>query len=664
MTRAATAVVQAPTLLGRDDTIAVLDGLLADARRGRSGALVLHGEPGIGKTALLDAVSLRAHGATVLRARGLESACALPYATLDELLRPILGLLPEIPAVQATALRAALALGPQVDSGRLAVAAATLSVLAAAAEERPVVAIVDDAHWSDPESREALGFAARRLDAEGVVLFLAARTGEGSFDPRELPVLAVEGIGLAAARALLLDRLGSCPPEPALRRLVDETGGNPLALLELAAGAHGGRGAPAARVEEMFRRRADRLPAASRRALLIAAASDTEDLATIRGAARMAGVPDDAFDAPAASGLLTLSGTDLSFRHPLVRSAVYDAAPEADRRDVHLALAHAAAPDAEERRAWHMAAAASGTDPALAAQLERAAAAVRRRGGATMAARLLERAARLTPADDDSAARLVAAARAAWRSEQADRPLALLDDAAPLIRDPALWADAQELRAAILKRTGEAEAAHALLLDGAARLEAVAPRRAARMLTQATHLHFRRNEAGLALALAERAWALGDAEDDLELGGTLAWARVQAGRSEEGRDLARSCAELAEATGDTANAPQIAWCLMWVEDYRTARALVERVVAAHRAAAAPGDLAYALFFLAELELRVGRLAAAYAAAQESVQLAAQTGRDLQVMASLTVLAAAEALLGRAADARTHATHALRWPARS
>jgi DNA-binding CsgD family transcriptional regulator len=178
------------------------------------------------------------------------------------------------------------------------------------------------------------------------------------------------------------------------------------------------------------------------------------------------------------------------------------------------------------------------------------------------------------------------------------------------------------------------------------------------MLTQATHLYFRRNEARPALALAERAWALGGTEDDLELGGTLAWAQVCAGRPEDGRSLALRCAELAEATGDTANAPQIARCLMWVEDYGMARALVERVVGTHRAAAAPGDLAYALFFLAELELRLARLPAAFAAAQESVQLPEQTGRDLQVMASLTVLASAEALLGRAAEARTHATHAL------
>jgi hypothetical protein len=286
----------------------------------------------------------------------------------------------------------------------MAVAAASLSVLAAAAEARPVVALVDDAHWCDPGSREALVFTARRLGAAGVVLILADRTGEGSFDAGGLPELPVEGIGLAAARTLLLDRLGSCPPGPVLRRLVDETGGNPLALLELAADGRGATG----RVEEAFRRRADRLPASSRRALLIAAASDAEELETIRGAARLAGMPDDAFDAPAASGLLRISTGQMSFRHPLVRSAVYDAAPEADRRAAHLALAQVAAPQAEARRAWHMAAAASGADPALAAQLEHAAAAARRRGGAALESRLLERAARLTPAEHVRADRLVA----------------------------------------------------------------------------------------------------------------------------------------------------------------------------------------------------------------------------------------------------------------
>jgi DNA-binding CsgD family transcriptional regulator len=345
-----------------------------------------------------------------------------------------------------------------------------------------------------------------------------------------------------------------------------------------------------------------------------------------------------------------------------VRAAVYQSAPLADRRAAHRALAQVLDEEADEdRRAWQLAAAALGPDEDVAAQLERAAASARRRGGVAAEAATLALAARLEPKDDARAARLVRAADAAWRAGRTEETTSLLDEALPLIRDPLLHADAQELRATTLKRRGEAEEAHQLLLDEAARLESTHALRAARMLTQASHLFFRRDQIAPALELAERAWRLvGDevASSDLELSGTLAWARVYLGYTEEGRALALRCAEISEEAGETLSGPQIGWCLSWLEEYEAARRLIERAAQAHREAGAFGDLAYVLFHLADLELRTGRLPAAYAAAQEGTRLARQAGTDQLLMADQTVLATVEAVMGRADDARTHATQAL------
>jgi DNA-binding CsgD family transcriptional regulator len=657
-------------LVGREAERAQLDQLLARARRGHSGVLVLRGEPGIGKSALLDYAVERADGMEVLRTLGLESASELPFVALADLLRPALGHLDRLPKSQAEALNAALALGSGGQASRYPVAAATLSLIAAEAEETPVLCAIDDAHWVDRASAESLVFTARRLDAEGVVMLFAARTGEGAFEAPGLPELELGGLPMDAARALLA-RTGRRVGRGVGDRLAAETAGNPLALLELSSllserqlAGHEPLDTPlpaGARVEAAFLRRTRVLSREAQLALLLAAASDSEDLALVVRAGQLLALPAAALEGAAAAGLIRLGDGRLSFQHPLVRAAVYQSAAPKERWAVHRALAGAldAAADAD-RRAWHLAAAAEGPDADVAAELERTAESARLRGGVAAEADALERAARLTPDGEARGRRFLRAARAAWRAGNVAEPAEMLDEALPKLADPLLRADAQELRAEMLKRLGDAEAAHELLLGEAARLETIAPRRAARMLTQASHLHFRRNEGAPALELAERACRLAGpgVSDDLELAGTLAWALAYVGRSEEARALALHCAELSEATGETANGPQIAWALAWLEEYDVSRRLIERFVRVHREAGALPDLAYALFFFAELEFRTGRFTAAYAAAQESVRLAEQTGRDLQVMASLAVLAAVEAVLGRADDARRHATHSL------
>jgi DNA-binding CsgD family transcriptional regulator len=658
-------------LHGRDSECALLERLLDQARGGKSGALVLLGEPGIGKTALVEHAVAQAADMRVLPVTGLEAASDMPFAALATILRPALALLPRVPERQRAALSSALDLAPTGDVRPLAVAAGTLSLLAALAEREPLLCVIDDAHWVDRESAEALVVVAGRLEAEGIVMIFAAREGEG-FEAAQLADLRLKGLAPDAARVLLREHAPPTLATDVAEHLVAETRGNPLALVELPAlltdAQFSGREPldqplpVGSALEQAFVRRTRALAPEAQRALLVAAASDSDDLGLVIRAAAALGLAADALEESDTAGLLSIRGWRFRFRHPLVRSAVYQAAPLAERRIVHSALAEVLedAGDAD-RRAWQRAAAAFGPDEDVAAELERAAVSARRRGGVSAEARTLELAARLAPADEARAARLVKAANAAWQAGQSEEAAQLLNEAQPLIRDALLRADAQELRASILKRLGQAEAAHELLLEEASRLESADPLRAARMLTQASHLFFRRDQAGPALELAERAWRLaGDevASSDLELSGTLAWAQAYLGKTEEARALALRCARLSEERGETINAPQIGWCLSWLEEYDAARALIERAAHAHREAGAFGDLAYVLFHLSDLEFRTGRLAASYAAAQEGTRLAGQTDRDQLLMADQTVLATVEAVVGRADDARTHATQAL------
>jgi len=671
VTRTAITAPAAKRLVGRGAECAVIARLLDDARRGRSGALLVYGEPGIGKTALLEHAVSSAGEMHVLRIAGLEAASGFAYAGLSELLRPALGQLPTVAENQRAALSSALGLAPATAVQTHAVAAAVLSLLASLAETEAVLCLVDDAHWVDRESMDTLALVAARLEAEGIAILVAAREGAG-LETVGLRDLRLTGLADEAARRLLARSVrGPIAPEVA-KRIVEETRGNPLALLELPSllrPAQFSGGEPldeplpiGSALEQAFVQRTRALPTESQRALLVAATSDSDDLGLVIRAGDALGLEAAALESADAAGLISIRGWRFRFRHPLIRSAVYQSAPLAERRATHRALANVLEQAGEtDRRAWHRAAAAFGPDEELATELEHAAAAARRRGGIAAEARTLELAARLAPEHEAKAARLVKAAHAAWRAGRSEETTQLLDEAMPLIRDPLLHADAQELRAAMLKRQGDAERAHELLVEEASRIESIDTRRAARMLTQASHLFFRRDQARPALELAERAWNLvGDevAREDLELAGTLAWARAYRGQTEEARSLALHCAEISERTGETDNGPQIGWCLSWLEEYDAARALIERAARSHRDAGAFGDLAYVLFHVADLEYRCGRLASAYAAAHEAVQLAEQTRRDQLVMANLTTLATVEAVLGRGDAARTHATRAL------
>ncbi|MFZ0158468.1 MAG: AAA family ATPase, partial [Kineosporiaceae bacterium] len=379
-------------LAGRDDERVAVRGLLDQARHSHGSALVLHGLPGVGKSTLLAAAAADAEGFTVLRTSGIESELPLAYAALQRLVRPVLRLAERLPAPQARSLRRAFGEDDgEVD--RFLVFLAVLSLLAEAAEEAPVLAVVDDAHWLDDASAAALLFVARRLQVERVALLFAARDGDvRRFDAGELPNLAVGELDASDAGVLLTSLAGVPVPGDVLDRLVTSTGGNPLALVELAnalpTGQLSGRDPLPVHlpltegVERAFLDRVRRLPSGAQSFLLAAAADDSGRAAIVRQAALALDASPEAVSAAEDSGLVSVLDGVVTLRHPLVRSAVYGAATGSQRRAAHRALAHALAGSGDvDRRAWHRAAAAEEPDESVVADLDRVAERASQRGG-------------------------------------------------------------------------------------------------------------------------------------------------------------------------------------------------------------------------------------------------------------------------------------------
>lgn len=390
-------------------------------RTGQSQVLVLRGEPGAGKTALLDYLLDQAQGVRCVQVSGVESDMELAYAGLHQLCAPLLGHLDDLPAPQRDALAVAFGRGTGPPPERFLVGLAVLSLLSAAAQEQPLLCVVDDAQWLDQVSVQTLGFVARRLMAEPVALVFAARI-EGAEVLAGLPELSVPGLSAAEAR-ILLDELVIGALDPAVRdRVVAETRGNPLALLEVPrsytaaelAGGFWNVGAQgsAGRIEESYIRRVMALPADTRRLLLLAAAEPVGDSALFLRAAGLLGIAVDALGPAESAGVIEF-GPRMRFYHPLMRSAAYRAADLADRRQIHAALAAATDASADpDRRAWHAANSVATTDDSVAAELEASASRAQNRGGIAAAATFLERAAVLTADPELRGARALAAAQA------------------------------------------------------------------------------------------------------------------------------------------------------------------------------------------------------------------------------------------------------------
>ena len=470
---------RAAELRGRLDERGFLDRLIDAVRAGESQALVLSGEAGVGKTALLDYVAGHASGCRVVRATGVQSEMELAFAGLQQLCKPLLDHLDRLPGPQREALQTAFGLSAGPAPDRFLVGLAVLSLLSDAAEEQPLICLVDDEQWLDHASAQALGFAARRLDAESVGLVFAAR--QPSDHVAGLPELVIEGLREDDARALL-DSVLTGPLDARVRdRIVAETRGNPLALLELPRGLTpaelaGGFGFPGAapisgRVEDSFRRRVQALPDQSRRLLLVAAADPTGDPGLVWRAAGLLGIGAEAA-APATEAGLVEFGAWVAFRHPLVRTAVYRSASPLQRQDVHRALAEVTDPRADpDRRAWHRAQAAAGPDEDVAGELERSAGRAQARGGLAAAASFLERAALLTPEPVRRAQRLLAAARAKHAAGALDAALGLLVAVEAGPPDPLRAAEVEHLRGQIATQQRRSGDGARLLLSAARRLE-------------------------------------------------------------------------------------------------------------------------------------------------------------------------------------------------
>ena len=478
-------------LIGRPAEREALGGLLARAAEGYSGALVLRGEAGVGKTALLDqtVAAAAAGGMQTARLTGVEAETQLGYAGLHRFLLPFSGQLEQLPVPQRDALRSTFGLvaGPPAD--RFLVGLAVLTLLAEVASAAPLVCVVDDVQWLDPESAVVLGFVARRLYAEQVVLLFAVREPAGEVPALAgLPELALGGLAEDAA----LELLASLTPgrvSPAVGgRIIAETGGNPLALVEVArelspAQLAGAEALPdplpaGGSLEQVFGRRVSRLPPEALLLLAVAAAEPGVSQALVWRAAAKLGIDPDAAAAADLGGLAEV-GPQVEFRHPLVRSVVYYTTPLRQRRLIHRALAEVGDGRDPDRVAWHLGMAADGPEEAVAARLEQAAGRARDRGGYAATVTFLSRAADMSEDEGLRARRQLAAADAALTAGQPFRAGALLEMATPKLGDPVARAQARRLDGTIRFALGQAAEAAPVLLE-AARALAPADGRAAR----------------------------------------------------------------------------------------------------------------------------------------------------------------------------------------
>jgi len=492
--------------------------------------LVLRGDPGIGKTALLELAADAGEGFRVLRARGVEPESEIAFAGLQELFGPFVARVEVLPDRQRAVLAGALALGPPVAADPLAVRAATLSLLAAVAEDAPVLAVIDDAHWLDRPSAEALAFAARRLGNEGVVILFAKRTAEPTvFDATGLPVLELEGLAEDPANQVLADRVGGATAPQVVRAVLGVAGGNPLALAELAgmlsADQLSGReplSEPllgSSGLERAFARRLAPLSNETRAALLVAAAGEQDGPGTIMRAVHSFGLNRDAFEPAETAGLIAIADGTVRFYHPLLRSVIYQGASGDQRRAAHAALA--AADATADRRAWHLAAACVGPDEQVADALDEAAARAAARGGMSTAAHTYARAAALSASTEARCRRLLAAANFAFASGRPEWAATLAAEGAPLATSATVRADFDHVAGAAERARGSASRARTLLWEGASRVAGEDPGRAVGMLIDA-------------------------ARTDC-IGGNLRDAAASAARA---RELARSCSPALRSFAD------------------------------------------------------------------------------------------------------------------
>ncbi|HEX5013089.1 MAG TPA: AAA family ATPase [Candidatus Limnocylindrales bacterium] len=657
-------------LFGRDSERHLLESLLDDARGGHGRTLIVRGEAGMGKSALLEFAAAQASDFQVSATAGVESESELPFAGLLAVSRPLLRFLPALPEAQRTALEAALAITSAAVADRFTAYAGALTLVAAAAEERPLLVLVDDLQWLDAPSSEALLFVARRLGPDRVAIVMTLRAGiDDERDIRGLDVLEVRGLDLRAGVDLVRTMYGeSTFPDSVVEELVRLTGGAPLALMEIPALLTEAQLAgleplpdplPAGdSIKRAFHRLIEALPQPTREALLLLAAEDQGSLDLVARALANGDSDPDALEPAETARLIRVDHGRAIFRHPLLRSAVYHEAPPADRRRAHHALAAACDRSDAERRAWHLAAAAIEPDEAVASALEAAAHRAQARAAFASASRALERAADVTPDFEKRARRLLEAAENAWRAREISRTERLLTAASSWTSDKLVLADVLLLRGRFAYMHGSATEASDRLVGDALAVAEEAPETAVSLLMQASWAFSGAAALDLSLDAAERAFEIAKrVGDNLVLTTTVALsvALMLRGRSREARSLLGVWKTALQEAGATAPGwwenPNIGVVLTALGDYEFAEQLLR---AFHvRARATPETLPTVLAGLSQFEYRTGDWAAALAHASTGAQLAIATGQTSGSGFVLANLAVVEAGLGRV-EARSHA----------
>jgi DNA-binding CsgD family transcriptional regulator len=660
-------------LVGRSAETATIERLLADARDGRSGVLVLRGEAGIGKSTLLDYAAEHAAGFTILRGVGVEVESELAYAALHQILRPVFDRIERLPEPQAAALRAAFALSDETVGERFRVSLGVLGLLAEVAEEQPLLCLVDDAQWLDQASADALLFAARRLEAESLALLLAARDDSGhALQAGGLTELRLRALGDAEARTLVTDRLGGTAAPDIVEWLLGSANGNPLALLELPGALTadqlagrtplGGTLAPTTSVELAYLDRVSRLPASVQSLLLVSAAEETGDRATVSRAAAELGLNPAELAVAEAEGLVRVGPDRIEFRHPLVRSAVYRGAVFVERERAHQALASVLSqPGDADRRAWHHAAATVGTDDAVAAELERTAERARDRGGHAAASAALERAAGLSADPVEQGRRLVGAARAASLSGRDERAAALAERGRQLVDDPLLGAEIARVFGLGHLRRGRPDDGYQVMLDAAAAIATVNGDKAAELLSHA----------GLGARLSgdvdlQQVYRLAQTLDRSTL--SAQWAPVvdimvglEVMFEEDAAEGARLIHEAIEQSAALDDPVQLLWSglgALSLGAYEIADAVFLRAASASRQAGSLGLLPFTLSLHAAQALLQARLDEAAVGAAEAARLAREIGAANLVPHAVAVSAAVAATRGREVEARAEAEEAI------
>ena len=659
-------------LIGRDRERAAIDRLLADARASRGSALVLRGEPGYGKSALLDYARSRGGDMQLLRAVGVEPEAELPFAALHQLLLPTLDHLDRIPEVQASALRGALGIAASTADGRFVVALAALSLLAEAATDRPLLCLVDDAHWLDQPSADALSFAARRLQAEPIAMLFAARTGDPrTFPGTGLPDTTIDALDDADAELLLVDSYGSAISAEVRRLIRASAMGNPLALIEIPQALTPGQCSGEAPLPQpmpighdlaqIFLDRARRLPQPAQLLLLVAAAEGTGEAHVVLSAGRRLGIPPTALDDTEAAGLLHTQGGTLAFRHPILRTAVYQEATQAQRELVHGALLETLQEEADaDRRAWHQAAPLLHPDDVVADELERTAQRARSRSGHAAAAAALRRVAELTSSGERRASRLAAAARAALDA-------GLVDQAAVLVRagtvdaDAATLAELRHVQGELELTCGTPNRGANLLIEGAEHITSSNPAKAVRMLFDAALCGYYAADLEVMARVGQLVSALPiqDSSPDAPLVRLLAGTAAMLHSAN-----ARLRGTLAQALDDLEGVsdPRLLW---WAAaaaadlgEPARHQALSRQAEATARRTMAVGTLAMVMEGAAWSDLMYGRTAAASVHSGEGLQLAVETGLTNSACFHRAILAVVAAVHGDRDACTSHADKAL------